>query len=213
MKKLILSNSMLVSILGATLVFMLNAFSYHAFAQEDEQKAKNLYLAHARNSKRGRPGVKVSIELKRNGVTQKVPLNYSFRAGDKVKFHFATNFNAYVKIINIGSTEALQLLYPYRRATGFVARTKDYAIPQGESWFEFDKNHGTERLIFVFSSQPLTSGDRHKALADLIALSLENGKDLNLVHDTEGSENAAYGVVQAQTARKAIGISINLRHQ
>src|SRR5262245_35408739 len=104
MKKPILSNSITGSILGATLVCLLSAFSFTAFAQEDEQSAKNLYLAHARNSKRGRPGVKVTIELKRGEVTQKVPLNYSFRAGDKVKFHFATNFNAYVKVINIGSS-------------------------------------------------------------------------------------------------------------
>src|SRR5215211_4098688 len=97
MKKLILSTM----VLGATLTLLLSAFSFNAFAQEDEQNAKNLYLAHARDAKRGRPGVKVTIELKREGKKQMVPLDFSFRAGDKVKFHFETNFNAYVKIINI----------------------------------------------------------------------------------------------------------------
>jgi len=34
-----------------------------------------------------------------------------------------------------------------------VTKTKDYAIPQGGLWFEFDRNQGTEQLTFVFSSQ------------------------------------------------------------
>jgi hypothetical protein len=213
MKKPILSNSILGSILGATMVCLLSVFPFPAFAQEDEQNAKNLYLARARNPKRGRPGVKVTIELKRNGVTQKVPMNYSFRGGDKVKFHFETNFNAYVKVINIGSSGALQLLYPYPGATEFVARTKDYAIPQGDRWFEFVNNPGTEQLTFVFSSRPLAGGDQQEPLADLNSLSLEIGKDFKLVQDTQGSENSAYGVVPARIARKPIGIRINLSHQ
>jgi hypothetical protein len=249
----------------AALAFLLTAFSGAAFAQEDEQGAKNLYLAHGRDSKRGRPGVKITIELKREGVTQKVPLNYVFSAGDKVKFHFETNFNAYVKVINIGSTGALQLLYPYRGAAEFVTRARDYAIPQGDLWFEFDRNPGTEQLTFVFSSQPLlaesqrdgaaprpdqggvtanrpghsarSNGDEQKALravidewlgtqssarsngaeqralADLNSLSLENGKDFNLVQDTQENGACAYGVATTQAVRKPIGVRINLRHQ
>ena len=254
----------LISMIAA-LAFLLTVFSVAAFAQEDEQGAKNLYLAHGRDSKHGRPGVKITIELKREGVTQKVPLNYVFRAGDKVKFHFETNFNAYVKVINIGSTGALQLLYPYRGATEFVTRARDYAIPQGDLWFEFDQNPGAERLTFVFSSQPLlaeaqshggasrtdqggvtanrpgpwarpngdeqkalgavidewlgtqssarSNGDEQRALGDLNSLSLENGKDFNLVQDTQENSACAYGVSTPQALRKPIGVRIDLRHQ
>src|SRR5262245_44657750 len=171
---------------------LLSAFSGAAFAQsfcaqeeEDEQGARNLYLAHARNSKRGRPGVRLTIELRRDGASQKVPLNYQFRAGDKVKFHFETNFNAYVKILNVGSSGAVQLLYPYRGAAELVTKTKDYAVPQGDLWFEFDEKAGTEQLAFVFSAQPLAAQAQttDKALADLHSQSLENGKDFNLVED------------------------------
>lgn len=226
--------------IGAALALMLSAFSFAALAQEAEQNPKNLYLAHGRDTKRGRPGAKVTIELKRDGVKRRVPLEYTFRAGDKVKFHFETNFNAYVKIINIGSTGTPQLLYPYRGATELVAKARDYAIPQGDLWFEFDNNSGTEQLTFVFSSQPLRletqtahapshadqgsvtptrpsqsaqSGGEQQALTDLNSRSLENGKDFNLVQDREGEENCAYVVAPAQTVRKPIGIRINLRHQ
>jgi hypothetical protein len=225
----------------AALAFLLSVLSGAAFAQEDELGAKNLYLAHARNSKRGRPGVKVTVELKRDGVTRKVPLNYLFRAGDKVKFHFKTNFNAYVKIINIGSTGTPQLLYPYRGAAEFVTRARDYAIPQGDLWFEFDRNPGAEQLTFIFSSRPLlvetqshgaaalphhrsvaqdrpshssqSGGDEQQSLAALSSQSLENGKDFNLVQDSQKSEDCAYGVTTTQAVRKPIGIRINLRHQ
>ncbi len=233
MKKLIL--------LITALSFTLSVFPGAAFAQDDEESAKNLYLAHDRDSKRGRPGVKITIELKRDGQTRKVPLNYAFRAGDKVKFHFETNFNAYVKIINIGSTGALQLLYPYSGAPERAPKGRDNAIPQGDLWFEFDRNPGAEQLIFVFSSQPLLvetlyhrsgtrpnrggvtpdrpgrstrlNGDEQQALADLNSQSLENGKDLNLVQDTQEDGACAYGVARVQTLRKPIGVRINLRHQ
>lgn len=218
-----------------------SVFPDAAFAQDDEESAKNLYLAHSRDSKRGRPGVKITIELKRDGETRKVPLNYAFRAGDKVRFHFETNFNAYVKVINIGSTGTLQLLYPYRRALELALKGKDNAIPQGDLWFEFDRNPGTEQLAFVFSSRPLlvakksrgaaaepnqgrvipnrpgrsarSDGDEEQALAELNSQSLENGKDFNLIQDTQENDNCAYGVAPAHLLRKPIGVIINLRHQ
>src|ERR687887_430918 len=74
MKRLIIS----ISMLG----LLLTALSFSAFAQEEEDSAKNLYLAHARDLKKGRPGVKVTVELKRDGVSRKVPLDYAFRSGD-----------------------------------------------------------------------------------------------------------------------------------
>ena len=232
MKKLIL--------LVMALAFALSVFSGAAFAQEEEG-AKNLYLAHARDSNRGRPGIKILIELKRDGETRMVPLDYAFRAGDKVKFHFETNFNAYVRVINLGTDGKPQLLYPYQGAPELVTRSRHYAIPQGELWFEFDQSPGTEQLSFIFSSKPLvaeaqnhgaeppsnqrsvtptrpgrsahSNGDEQQALADLNSSSLENGKNLLLVQDSQGNNNSAYGVATAQTLRKPIGIRINLRHQ
>jgi hypothetical protein len=207
-------------LMSAALALLLSVFSAAAFAQEDDKSARNLYLAHASDSKRGRPGVRISIELKRDGATRKVALNYLFRAGDRVKFHFETNFNAYVKIINIGSTGTPQLLYPYRGASELVIRTRDYAIPQGDLWFEFDQNPGTERLTFVFSSQPLLvaeqsrgAANEQRALDDLNSQSLENGKDFNLVQDSQKNEHSAYGVTTTQTLRKPIGVRINLWRQ
>jgi hypothetical protein len=200
-----------------------------ALAQNGEQSAKNLYLTHARNAKRGKPGVKIVIELKRDGVTRKVPLNYAFREGDKVKLHFETNFNAYVKIINGGSTGALQLLYPYQGAPELVVKNRVCSVPQRDLWFEFDRNPGTERLILIFSSRPLEAETQSapsgqegtppnlsegsglkQTLADLNSRALENGKDFTLVQD---SENSAFGVAPVALLRDPIGIRVDLRHK
>jgi Domain of unknown function (DUF4384) len=215
-------------LLFAGVMLVLAFLPFGTFAQNDEQSAKNLYLVHARNAKKGKPGVKIAIELKRDGATRKVPLNYPFREGDKVRFHFETNFNAYVKIINGGSTGALQLLYPFQGAPELVVKKKVYSIPQGDLWFEFDRNPGIERLVLVFSSQPLeaeTQGapsgqgggtpspqgsELKQALADLNARALDNGKDFALVQD---NENSAYGVAPSALLRKPIGIRIDLHHK
>lgn len=196
----------------------LSAFSIHGYAQEDDQNARNLYLAHAKDSRKGQPGVKVTIELKRDGVSRNVPLGFNFRAGDKVKFHFETNFNAYVKVINVGSSGAFQLLYPYVGAPDLVTKTKDYEIPKGDLWFEFDNTPGIERLSFVFSSKSMASGARdignnQSVLRDLDSEALDNGRDLKLVQDTGSNENCAYGVVKVSTIQKPVGVRINLIHR
>ncbi|HKX27672.1 MAG TPA: DUF4384 domain-containing protein [Blastocatellia bacterium] len=210
---------------GSLLGLILSACSLSALAQGQEPSAKNLYLAHARDARQGRPGVRITVELKRDGVSRKVPLNHPFRAGDRVKFHFETNFKAYVRIINVGSTGALQLLYPYRGAAELVSKTKDYAIPQGDLWLEFDRNPGREQLTFVFSSLPLQTEPRadrtaqrpapesEQQLAELNSRSLENGKDFSLVPGIREDASYAYGVAAAQTMRKPIGIRITLSHE
>jgi Domain of unknown function (DUF4384) len=219
--------SQILLVAGAMLALAL--LPVGTFAQDGEQSAKNLYLVHARNAKRGQPGVKIAIELKRDGVTRKVPLTYSFREGDKVRFHFETNFNAYVKIINGGSSGALQLLYPYQGAPELVVKRKVYSVPRGDLWFEFDRNPGVERLVLIFSSQPLEAETQSgpsgpgegtpgppggsglkQGLAGLNRSALENGKDFALVQD---SENTAYGVAPGALLRKPIGIRIDLRHK
>jgi hypothetical protein len=92
-------------------------------------------------------------------------------------------------------------------------------------------------LAFVFSSRPLlvakksrgaapghdkgsgpgrstqSDGDDQQSLAELNSQSLENGKDFNLVQDTQENDFCAYGVAPTQLLRKPIGVRINLRHQ
>ncbi len=188
---------------------------------EEGENAKNLFLAHAQNPQQGQPGVKVWLTLKRDDAVTSVPLNFPFRSGDKVKFHFQTNFNAYVNIINQGTKGAWQTLYPYAGATELVGQTKGYAIPRDpELWFEFDENPGTEQLVFIFSAKSLAGyGKGPSRLNELTASAGENvkaasqAKDFKLVSDARPAENCAYGLASAQSLQKPLLIRINLTHR
>lgn len=205
---------------------------------QDEQSPKDLYVAYAapphRKARRGRPGAQVRIELQRDGRRSFVPADTTFRAGDKVKFHFAVNFPAYVSIINLGSSGRLNLLFPYTNREEVVAVTRDYVVPRDPGlWFEFDNNPGVEHLTLVFSAariMPSNSssggghtmatssgsvtvnpeGDSQLALADLNSRALANGKDLNLV---QVSTEEGYVLSNEQALRQPIGVQVNLRHK
>src|SRR3954469_24321189 len=103
----------------------------------------------------GRPGARVRVELDRGGRARWVSTRTVFRAGDKVRFHFAMNFPGYVVIINEGSSGKRSLLFPYKGVNNHIGRTADYTVPQGEGWFEFDETPGTERLTFIMSKREI----------------------------------------------------------
>lgn len=199
-----------------------------AFSQSEQLSSISLYNLHEQNSKRGQPGVQFSVELKRDGQTRFVPLNTVFKKGDKVKFYFKTNFNSYVRLINIGSSSSVQLLYPYNEKTPqLVTKSTQYSIPMEDHWFEFDETPGSERLIFIFSSQPIKNNDAQseqpqflqddkKQNTPQIAVNideqaLKNGKDLKIVADKKS--NASYAVATHNLLSKPIGIRINLQHK
>ena len=190
--------------------------------QDDEgENAKNLFLARVRNPQQGKPGVKVWLTLKRDDTVKSVPLDFAFRSGDKVKFHFEVNFNAYVNIINQGTKGEWQALYPYAGATELVGQTKGYAIPrEADLWFEFDENPGTEQLVFIFSAKSLAGyGKGPSRLNELTASAGENvkaasqAKDFKLVSDARPTENCAYGLASAQSLQKPLLIRVNLTHR
>jgi hypothetical protein len=103
----------------------------------------------------GRPGARVRVELDRDGRARFVSTRTVFRAGDKVRFHFAMNFPGYVVVINQGSSGTRSLLFPYKGVSNHIGRTADYTVPQGEGWFEFDDTPGTEQLTFIMSKREI----------------------------------------------------------
>jgi hypothetical protein len=103
----------------------------------------------------GRPGARVRVELDRDGRARFVSTRTVFRAGDKVRFHFAMNFPGYVVVINQGSSGTRSLLFPYKGVSNHIGRTADYTVPQGDGWFEFDDTPGTEQLTFIMSKREI----------------------------------------------------------
>jgi hypothetical protein len=123
-----------------------------------QESAKDLYLSYPSNPKKGMPGLKVKLKLKRNGVESWAPMNFNFRSGDQVKFFLEANFSAYVSAYNLGSTGRMTPLFPQAGAKNLLEKQASYEVPQGDVWIRFDKNPGTEKVIFVFSAEPLHEG-------------------------------------------------------
>jgi hypothetical protein len=161
---------------------LLCAASHHAFAQDaaaaqpaGPRDLFNTYKGDNASSPApsagkpaaGRPGARVRVELDRDGRARFVSTKTVFRAGDKVRFHFAMNFPGYVVIINQGSSGKRSLLFPYKGVSNHVGRTADFTVPQGEGWFEFDETPGTEQLTFIMSKREIqevmqiTTGQTH----------------------------------------------------
>lgn len=180
---------------------------------QNADQARDLYLAHTDNRTKGRPGSMVKIELLRDGVKKFVPVSSEFRAGDKVKLHFAVNFDAYVAAGNIGSSGKPALLFPYEGASGRASRTQNYVIPhRPDLWFEFDHRPGTENITIILSSKPLTGGSTGKSGASdeksLREIS-DGARDLNLVQVSSGE---AYTVCDEPEVRRPVKFSVKLKH-
>lgn len=210
----------LITVLFIAAVFLTST----AFAQSEEV-AKDLFRTHVGNANKGRPGVKIRIELLRNGQRQFVPLDTPFQSGDRVKLHFEANFPAYVEIFNQGSSGNVQRLFPYEGATSRVKVVSPYVVPRNASeWFEFDATPGTEKLAFIFSRAQIVAKKKpgavvnpgkseadktQLALNDLNKIALEEGRDLNRVQVKD--EHYVFGT--PEKLKQAVGVLIALQHK
>lgn len=214
----------------ATLSIAVLALGLAAAAAAQRRAARDLYLA---GSEQGAPGAKLSIELSRGGSVSWVAPDTPFRSGDKVRFHFATNFTGYVAVINVGSTGRRSLLFPYKGVSNRIQPTSDYQVPQGAAWFQFDDNPGQEQLTFIMSTNPIAdlpaaggaptsapaaagsqggqvTGAEEQAILDALnSRALRNGRDLVL----ESSGSDAFLVSNATTLASPAGFSVTLVHK
>lgn len=129
-----------------SLMIMFLLLTATAVAQKD---SRDLYMEKAQ------PGAKLTLILKRDGKTRRVPLNTVFQSGDRVAFQFETNFAAYVAVMTKGSSGKRKLLFPYSGAKDRINPNETFRIPTGENWFVFDNTPGREELVFVMSSKPI----------------------------------------------------------
>lgn len=221
---------------GLALVALLSS-ALPAIAQEIS--AKDLFISHepdnskkkTGNVRRGEPGVRIKVELKRDDKVTLVPRNFPFKNGDKIRFRFMTNFSGYVRVINIGSSGRVQILYPYDNGPDRVVKSREFLLPE-DNWYVFDENTGKEQLTFIFSSTPLRyetleavngSGrpgrgiddqkvENHR-LRDLNNLAISNGRDLKIADDSTSGAQSTYAVVKESLLRRPIGIRLDLRHE
>jgi hypothetical protein len=130
-------------------------------------------------------GLRYWIEMKRNGVTQRVSNKTQFRSGDSIRFHVRSNIDGYAYILlSNGSRGEHEVLFPDEKAgeKNRVGAGRDYVLPQ-DGALTFDENPGLEKLTLLLSRTPI---DAQAYLAKpagekeltLIASASDGAKDL-----------------------------------
>jgi hypothetical protein len=157
------------------------AFTVSALAQEDV-RAKGIFVD---NGDSRQTAMKFNVLLDRAGRQTSVPSTHRFVNGDRMKFQFELNREAYVYVLHRtvnGEPDNLrkyagpmgidiirdddrrqpdqakyQVLFP-ARSTGQanrLASRRVYSVPTGEVFFNMDDNPGIEKLFVVVSDSPL----------------------------------------------------------
>jgi hypothetical protein len=87
-----------------------------------------------------------------NGPLVPVDPSNEFKAGDKIKIQFESNFEGYIYVVNIEPNGKRKLLFPDPdRPDNAVRPDVLYNIPPGNAAIEFDKEKGTEVLQVIMS--------------------------------------------------------------
>jgi len=100
--------------------------------------------------------VRTTIELDRGGEKSTVLPTTEFKSGDKVKFIYTTNADAYVYWLSEGSSGNYQMLFPNTKTgtDNFIKKNEIYTIPVKGN-FKFDDNSGAEKILLVMSPEKI----------------------------------------------------------
>ena len=99
-----------------------------------------------------------------NGLAVRVEPDRVFRKGDRVRILLETNADGYLYIFNRTNDGAPVMIYPdaeIDEGGNYLQAHVPFEIPAPDAsderlrWFAFDENAGTEKVIFVFTREPL----------------------------------------------------------
>ena len=138
---------------------------------EDEDLAKNAEKEEKIDIPKVEGGQKISIttslELTRDGKTEIVAPNSTFKSGDRVKLIYTPGMDGYIYWISRMTSGKFTVLFPTAK-TGM-----DNAVKKGEKYtmpvkgaFRFDEKTGTEIIICMISPQKIAVLDAAIAEAD-----------------------------------------------
>ena len=99
-----------------------------------------------------------------NGLAVRVDPGRVFRKGDRVRILLETNADGYLYIFNRTNDGPPVMIYPdaeIDEGGNYLQAHVPFEIPAPDAaderlrWFAFDENTGTEKVIFVFTREPL----------------------------------------------------------
>ena len=132
--------------------------------------------------------VRTAIELERGGQKTTVLPDYEFKSGDKAKFVYTTNTDAYVYWLSQGTSGEYVMLFPTPKTgtDNLVKKNAVHTIPV-KGAFKFDEKAGTEKILLVLSTEripELEAAAKEAALKDGKVVS-ESSKVTSVQEQTE----------------------------
>jgi hypothetical protein len=169
-------------------------------------------------------GLSYWIELEgAAGETAQVSEHRVFRSGERIRLHFLSNAEGYVRLIQTGSSGGSRCLFP-DSAKGVtddrLVTGTERILPSEDYWFRFDNNPGTERLVILFGHdranleqfpiKPEMNPGETKELLQL-ASRVQGSKDL--VIETETQKASEIGTYAVNRAGGEVVLDIVLQHR
>ena len=99
----------------------------------------------------------IEVAAGRDGA-RRVNSSHVFRNGDRFRFVFRSDFDAFVYLFSRGTGEgAYSRLFPHGdlQVSNVVRPDFEVLVPSGGGWLEFDDTPGTEHLVLAVSNRPL----------------------------------------------------------
>ena len=96
------------------------------------------------------------LKMNADGRYDEVDTDLVFRSGDKIRVSVESNDNAYLYIVQQGSSKTWNLLFPNadtEHGSNKIDRHREIEIPGGAR-FTFDEQPGNERLFIVLTRRP-----------------------------------------------------------
>jgi len=165
--------------------------------------------------------------LKPTSEAIRVTTDQVFHSGDRIRVHLTGSVDGAIAVYQRDPHGKAVQLFPDARVNGGSGRVRkgtNTVVPSESSWFRFDDQVGTERLLIILTpdSHPLPSpapetrvaaNDRGDREYDQLRPS-DGSKGLVLETDTAGTEPATYvvrPVVQKEV--EPISVEVTLRHE
>jgi hypothetical protein len=169
-------------------------------------------------------GLSYWIELDAgHGTTTQVTAARVFHSGERIRLHFRSNTEGYVMLVQVGASGTAGELFPNPEKGLFdshLAAGQDRVLPQESSWFRFDNQAGTERLLAFFARKaeeleafPVRPRMDSSAAQTMVASTEVARGSKDLFIETETEKASEVGTYAVNTRGKPIVLEILLKHR
>lgn len=145
---------------------------------------------------------------------------HTFQSGDRIRFHFRSNSDGRLLIVQLGSSGTSSILYPdpARGVTDNTLRAnEDRVLPK----FRFDDQAGTEKLLVLFARNqdelqrifPTQRQMDTTQTAALVSLTTQASGSKDLLLETETDQASEIGTYGVNVAGKPVVLQIVLKHR